>query len=118
MTEIASLADIPFCYLTTRGRATGRPHTIEIWFALEDRTVYLLSGGGRRSDWVRNLEATPEVHLRLGDIETEALARIVDDPAEDALARKLVHDKYARGAELERWRDSALPVAIDISDRR
>jgi hypothetical protein len=22
-----------FCYLTTTGRVSGRPHTIEIWFA-------------------------------------------------------------------------------------
>jgi hypothetical protein len=25
----------PFCYLTTVGRVSGRPHTIEIWFALD-----------------------------------------------------------------------------------
>jgi hypothetical protein len=30
------LADEEFCYLTTTGRVTGRPHEIEIWFALED----------------------------------------------------------------------------------
>src|SRR5690606_17915662 len=26
------LAAEPYCYLTTTGRVTGRPHTIEIWF--------------------------------------------------------------------------------------
>jgi len=25
-----------FCYLTTTGRRTGRLHTIEMWFALEE----------------------------------------------------------------------------------
>jgi hypothetical protein len=26
----------PFCYLTTAGRVSGRPHSVEIWFALQD----------------------------------------------------------------------------------
>ena len=34
-----------FCYLTTTGRTSGKPHEIEIWFALRDGTLYLLSGG-------------------------------------------------------------------------
>jgi hypothetical protein len=37
----------PDCYLTTTGRVSGRPHTIEIWFALQDRTLYVLSGWRR-----------------------------------------------------------------------
>ena len=53
----------PFCYLTTTGRVSGRPHTIEIWFALQGRTLYLLSVGGDRSDWVRNLRRDPRATL-------------------------------------------------------
>src|ERR1051325_2737939 len=34
------------CYLTTTGRTSGNPHTIEIWFALHGDRVYLLAGGG------------------------------------------------------------------------
>ncbi len=37
--------DEQFCYLTTTGRKTGRPHTIEIWFGFANDTFYLLSGG-------------------------------------------------------------------------
>ena len=58
--------DAQFCYLTTTGRVSGRPHTIEIWFALQDRTLYLLSGGVDRSDWVRNLIRHPAGTVRLG----------------------------------------------------
>jgi deazaflavin-dependent oxidoreductase (nitroreductase family) len=64
----------PFCYLTTTGRVSGRPHTIEIWFALRDRTLYLLSGGRDRSDWVRNLLAHPEVTVRIGRRDAPTLA--------------------------------------------
>jgi nitroimidazol reductase NimA-like FMN-containing flavoprotein (pyridoxamine 5'-phosphate oxidase superfamily) len=33
-----------YCYITTTGRRTGRPHTIEIWFAWHDGRLYILSG--------------------------------------------------------------------------
>jgi len=56
-------ADERVCYLTTRGRVSGRPRRIEIWFALDGDTLYLLSGGRERSDWVKNLRKTPEVAL-------------------------------------------------------
>jgi deazaflavin-dependent oxidoreductase (nitroreductase family) len=109
-------ADEPFCYLTTRGRVTGRPHRIEIWFALEGSTVYFLSGGRERSDWVKNLRVTPEVTVELGGTAFTGRARVVTDPAEDERARSLVHDKYAptyRGS-LTQWRRTALPIAVDL----
>ena len=108
----------PFCYVTTTGRVTGRPHTIEIWFAAHGSTLYLLSGGGERSDWVRNIGRDPEVGVRVGGREVRGRARTVDDPEEDELARRLVHDKYAPGygGDLTSWRRSALPVAIDIPE--
>ena len=111
----------PFCYLTTTGRASGRPHTIEIWFALQDHTLYLLSGGGDRSDWVRNLLTRPEVTVRLGRRDAAALAgraRLVEVGSdEDELARRLVTGKYqpGYGGDLSGWRRSSLPVAVDLA---
>jgi deazaflavin-dependent oxidoreductase (nitroreductase family) len=111
----------PFCYLTTTGRASGRPHTIEIWFALQDHTLYLLSGGGDRSDWVRNLLTRPEVTVRLGRRDAAALdgrARLVEAGSdEDELARRLVTGKYqpGYGGDLSGWRRSSLPVAVDLA---
>jgi deazaflavin-dependent oxidoreductase (nitroreductase family) len=111
----------PFCYLTTTGRVSGRPHTIEIWFALQDHTLYLLSGGGDRSDWVRNLLTRPEVTVRLGRRDAAALAgraRLVEAGSdEDELARRLVTGKYqpGYGGDLSGWRRSSLPVAVDLA---
>jgi deazaflavin-dependent oxidoreductase (nitroreductase family) len=118
MSAWSRFADEQFCYLTTRGRVTGRPHRIEIWFALDGDTLYLLSGGRERSDWVKNLRRTPEVTLELGGEGFTGQARIVDDSGEDERARALVHDKYAGsyGGGLTRWRRSALPVAVDIGN--
>jgi deazaflavin-dependent oxidoreductase (nitroreductase family) len=106
--------------LTTSGRVSGHPHTIEIWFAQRESTVYLLSGGGGRSDWVRNLIRTPAVTVRAGRSEYIGTARLVTDPGEERLARGAVHDKYADryGWDLTRWRETALPVAVDLESAR
>jgi deazaflavin-dependent oxidoreductase (nitroreductase family) len=106
-----------YCYLTTIGRVSGEPREIEIWFALEGEVLYMLSGGGERSNWVRNLQREPHVSVRVADLSSEGLARVVADPAEDALARRLLFEKY-RGrysGDLERWRAEALPIAVDLA---
>jgi deazaflavin-dependent oxidoreductase (nitroreductase family) len=112
----AELAELDYCYITTTGRRSGTPHTIEIWFALHDGRVYVLSGGGDGSDWVRNLKANPTVALRLGDRDMLCRAVLVEDPDEDELARRLVFDKYRPRyqGELDEWRARALPIVIEL----
>ena len=106
MDGLLSATDDDFCYLTTRGRVSGRPHEIEIWFALDGRTLYLLSGGGERSDWVRNLRAEPVVTVRLRDTTYDATARVVESDDESERGRGLVFEKYQPrySGNLERWR--------------
>ena len=112
----SSLAAEQYCYLTTTGRSSGEPREIEIWFGLEGSTIYMLSGGRDRSNWVRNLIADPAVALRIGERRFRGSARIVEDPDEDALARRLLLDKYSEGysGDLGDYGRNALPVAIDI----
>ena len=52
---LAALDGESYCYLTTTGRVSGEPREIEIWFGLDGPTLYVLSGGRDRSDWVKNL---------------------------------------------------------------
>lgn len=116
MTSIDGAAD--YCYITTRGRVTGNPHTIEIWFALEGRTLFVLAGSGHRADFVRNLMKDPAAQVRIGSRRAQlraAQARIVSDPIEDALARRLLLEKYAGSDDLEEWGRTALPVALDLA---
>lgn len=111
------LADEEYCYVTTTGRVSGRPHTIEIWFGVQDGTLYLLSGGGNRADWVKNLRAHPTVAVQIGKHTFTGQARIVSDAQEDALARRLLASKYQdwrEGRPLGTWARTALPVAIDV----
>ncbi len=109
----------PFCYLTTTGRTTGVPHTIEIWFALDpgDATrLAMMAGGGRQSDWVRNLQKEPDVTLKLGPLLFPATARIVaPDEPDDALIRRLLVEKYRSPSQpLDTWGRTALPVLFTL----
>jgi deazaflavin-dependent oxidoreductase (nitroreductase family) len=115
--SLEELADESFCYLTTTGRVTGNSHTIEIWFALRGGIAYMLSGGRAHSDWVRNIEKSPEVTLRIADREFRGRGRVVKEPGEDRIARELLVAKYqARySGDLNGWRERALPVAIDLT---
>jgi deazaflavin-dependent oxidoreductase (nitroreductase family) len=108
-------ADDDFCYLTTIGRVSGRPHTIEIWFALDGHVLYMLSGS-HSSDWVKNLLRAPAVTVRLRNTGFKGRARVVDQIEEDALARQLVLAKYQSrdGEDLTEWGRTALPVAVDL----
>ena len=111
-----SLASESYCYLTTTGRVSGKPREIEIWFGLDGDTLYMLSGGGERSDWVKNLTREPAVTVRIGDRTFEGRARIVIDQDEDARARALLLEKYTAGysGDLSNWGKTALPVAVDL----
>ena len=113
-----ALAELSFCYVTTTGRVTGTPHRIEIWFAAapESDTIYLLSGGRDRSDWVRNLVASPSCTVEIGADTFRGYGRVIEGTGEDETARRLVYEKYRTDDDLERWREEALPVAIDLSD--
>jgi deazaflavin-dependent oxidoreductase (nitroreductase family) len=109
------LASESFCYLTTIGRRTGRLHTIEIWFALNGTTLYLLSGGGEQADWVKNARKTPQVSIRIGSYVFSGHARDVSNSEEDALARRIIHAKYSSSEDdLDDWAATALPVAVDL----
>ena len=110
-----SLAELEYAYLTTTGRFTGRPHRIEIWFAMSDGVVYMLAGGRDRSDWVRNIMVSPDVVLEIGDRRRTTVARVLaPDDDDDPIARRLLVEKYGTrsGDDLTEWGRTALAVAI------
>jgi deazaflavin-dependent oxidoreductase (nitroreductase family) len=114
---LADAVDDDFCYLTTRGRRTGRDHEIEIWFALDGSTLYLLAGAGEQPDWVRNLLADPRAKVRVRARTYQVTGRVVTaGTPEEARARDLVFTKYQVRSEgsLADWRERSLPVALDL----
>ena len=114
MTELASE---DYCYLTTTGRVTGKPHEIEIWFGLKGNTLYLMSGGGDKSDWVKNLLKNPAVTVRIAKHTFTSQARIVKDEKEEMLARVMLADKYKEreaDGSLSEWARTALVVGMEL----
>ena len=112
---LASHAGDSVCHLQTVGRSSGRPRTIEIWFATEGERVYLLAGGRERAHWVRNLMADPHVRLRIGGRTLDGLARVIEGEEREAIARRLLAAKYqgwSEGRPLSRWAAGSLPVEI------
>jgi F420H(2)-dependent quinone reductase len=79
----------------------------------------VLSGGGDRADWLRNLRKTPRVRLRIETQATTATARVIRaGTKEDQLAREILDGKYQgwrEGKRLSSWARNAVPVAIELS---
>ncbi len=114
---LSRLKDEEYCYLTTIGRVTGKPHEIEIWFAIKNDTLYLLSGGRERSDWVKNLKKNPSVTVRIAKHTFKGTARIVNNEEEDRTARYLLAEKYQEweeGRALSKWARTALVVGVEF----
>ncbi|MBE0670213.1 MAG: nitroreductase family deazaflavin-dependent oxidoreductase [Anaerolineales bacterium] len=117
---LSQLAKEEYCYLTTKGRKTGKPHEIEIWFCIVSNTLYLLSGGADGSDWVKNLRANSEVTVRIGKYIFAATARIVRNIEEESAIRPLMAAKYqgwSEGQKLSEWAREALVVGIEITGK-
>jgi len=115
--DLFKLKDEEYCYLTTTGRVSGKPHEIEIWFGMEGNTLYLLSGGADASDWVKNLRVNPGVSVRIAKKVFSAKARVVQDTKEESLARPMLAAKYQgwhQGKKLSDWARDALVVAVDL----
>jgi nitroimidazol reductase NimA-like FMN-containing flavoprotein (pyridoxamine 5'-phosphate oxidase superfamily) len=76
----------------------------------------MLAGAGPRADWVRNLQKQPSVQLRIRETTSSGRARVIAAGEEEALARRLLVEKYTPrySGELESWGREALPVAIDF----
>jgi deazaflavin-dependent oxidoreductase (nitroreductase family) len=114
---LAAHAGNAVCHLQTTGRSSGRPRTIEIWFATDGARLYLLAGGRHGAHWVRNLIADPRVRVRIGGRTLEGTARVSEGTERESLARRLLAAKYQGwrdGAPLSSWAAGSLPVEVSF----
>lgn len=88
-------------YLTTRGRRSGLPREIEIWFVSLGNHFYVVAEYPT-SNWVLNIRADPQVRIRIAEQEFSGKARIITG-SEAALRRQVQarsHEKYGWGEGL------------------
>jgi deazaflavin-dependent oxidoreductase (nitroreductase family) len=67
--------------LTTTGRKSGLPRATALTFMPWEGGYVVAAGMGKRSDWVRNVLAQPEVQVQVGRRRFPARATLVADPA-------------------------------------
>jgi deazaflavin-dependent oxidoreductase (nitroreductase family) len=88
-----------FLYLTTRGRRSGQPREIEIWYTHHDGRYYVIAEHAE-SDWVKNILADPAVSFRIGEASFAGQARVVEahaDPKLNQAVQRLSQEKYGWG---------------------
>ena len=100
--KLEALKNTSTCRITTRGRKTGRHHTVTIWFVVaEERRIYLGTLRMGR-DWPKNVATNPGVLIQIGDLRLEGDASLVTDEARRADIEARLASKYW-GAWIGSW---------------
>jgi len=107
---MVSQPPFPILLLTTTGARTGRPATVPLGFAVDDRgrvfVVASKAGAPHHPAWFHNLQANPSVTVELGDRSFPARAVVTAGEERDQL--------YAlvSGGDYEKNTDRVFPVII------
>lgn len=104
----------------TTGRKTGLTRQVPVAYAADETGAWLIAQHGRNSGWALNLEATPQVRLRVGRTWHSGTARLVAD--DDIAARRKVFAASRIGQALAAITLRALEtdpvsVRVDFHDR-
>jgi deazaflavin-dependent oxidoreductase (nitroreductase family) len=105
--------------LETTGRHTGQLHRTPICNGLDGTTFWLIAQHGRRSDYVRNLEANPRVRVRTSSRSgwRAGTAHILDNDDPTQRRRMLSHGDTLRRLCLSAshtMSTSPLTIRIDL----
>lgn len=101
--------------LTTRGRKSGQPRTVTIWFVADDaRGISVQHTTAAPAQWFRNLLADPAVTVDFGDGPLDARATPIADPAEVQSVLERVRRKYWTAWLIRLLARGATPVAARI----
>lgn len=72
--SLATLNRESLLELTVVGRKTGTPRTVKIWFVVAQDKIYVSSGRGSNSQWIKNLKQTPTVTCQIGSTRFQGIA--------------------------------------------
>jgi deazaflavin-dependent oxidoreductase (nitroreductase family) len=85
--------------LTTRGRKSGKPREIEIWFTEREGCFFVIAEYDT-SNWLQNLRADPAVEVRVAERRLSAGARVLSSENDSQLLgaiQELSRQKYGWG---------------------
>ncbi|HML03730.1 MAG TPA: nitroreductase/quinone reductase family protein [Candidatus Bathyarchaeia archaeon] len=115
-TDISGVADEKYIYLTTRGRKTGNSHTVELWFAMAGKKIYL-SHEGAYTDWMKNILKDSRVEFRIGKIPFKGNARITESGEIFELGKNALYLKYYGEADkdtIDDWFSESTIIEISM----
>lgn len=102
MPDLQTLDRESLVQLTVKGRKTGKPQTVKIWFAVGNGKVYVTSGRGLGAQWIKNLQKTPDVALQIGAASLKGVALWREGPSVRTEIFPFFFRKYLR-ARLFSW---------------
>src|SRR2546422_8241926 len=102
MPDLQALTRESLVRLTVRGRKSGKPHTVKIWFTASNGKIYVTSARGRDADWVKNLRKNPIATLQIGATQLQGTATWREDARVRAEILPLFLRKYFL-ARIFRW---------------
>ena len=70
--------------LTTTGRKSGKKRVTPLQYEKIGAEYYLGAARGLKADWVRNIQADPQVEVRVGAKHFIGTAEVIDDPVKFA----------------------------------
>ena len=97
LAEVAAQKNI---LLTTWGRKTGKLHTVELWFALNQNKIYL-SHEGKETDWMKNIRKNGQVSFEIEGRKFKGRAYSLKEPRELWTAKVALYEKYYGKASRE-----------------
>lgn len=102
--------------LTTRGRKSGAPRTVTIWFVANgERSILVQHATGAQANWYQNLLKEPSVSLDFGTGPLNGRAVPIKEPARVQEVLGMVRRKYWSAWLIRLIARGATPVAAEIS---
>lgn len=98
--------------IETLGRRTGRRRRNVVGVHLENDTAWIVAEQGRHAGYVRNLEARPDVRLRLRGRWRSGRAEVVPD--DDPEARLDSFERRGHAAAVRRFGTDLLTVRVEL----
>lgn len=105
--------------ITTRGRRTGQPRRIEIWFHRVDGKIYITGSPGKR-DWYANLLSDPHFTFHLkhsARADLPARARPINSPQERRRILAPIVESHSHPDELQEWVEGSPLVEVTLLER-
>ena len=98
--------------LETTGRRSGEPRRVPVTRLIEGDTLWIVTEHGRRAAYVRNLEANPNVRVRVGRRWRSGTAKILE--GDDWRARQRRMPNRLNSAMVRAMGTEHLTVRVDL----